>query len=78
MNDIELLLGLLVAVAALTWLASRINVAYPVLLVLGGLGIAVIPGLPRVERPAEVRRARPLWSPGRPATASAPGGGFGR
>ena len=49
MNDIELVLGLLVAVAALAWLASRINVSYPVLLVLGGLAIAVIPGLPRVE-----------------------------
>src|SRR5687767_1130338 len=49
MNDIELLLGLLVAVAALAWLASRINVSYPILLVLGGLAIATIPRLPRVE-----------------------------
>ena len=49
MNQIELLIGLLVAVAALAWLASRVNVSYPILLVLGGLGIAAVPGLPRVE-----------------------------
>jgi CPA1 family monovalent cation:H+ antiporter len=36
-------------VAALAWLASRINVSYPILLVLGGLAIALVPGLPRVE-----------------------------
>jgi Na+/H+ antiporter len=49
MNQIEVLISLLVVVAALAWLASRINVSYPVLLVLGGLGIAMVPGLPRVE-----------------------------
>src|SRR5687768_3180597 len=48
MNQIEIVIGLLVAVAALAWLASRINVAYPILLVLGGLAIALVPGLPRV------------------------------
>lgn len=49
MNNIELLIGLLVAVAALAWLASRLNVSYPIMLVLGGLVIALIPGLPRFE-----------------------------
>ena len=49
MNNIELLIGLLVAVAALAWLASRLRVAYPVLLVLGGLAIAMVPGLPTVQ-----------------------------
>src|ERR671913_2547241 len=49
MNTAELLIALLIAVAALAWLASRIGVAYPILLVLGGLGIALVPGLPRVE-----------------------------
>ena len=46
MNNIELLIGLLVAVAALAWLASRLNLAYPIVLVLGGLAIAAVPGLP--------------------------------
>ena len=49
MNDIELLIGLLVAVAALAWLAARLNVPYPILLVVGGLAIATVPGLPAVE-----------------------------
>src|SRR5688500_3628312 len=48
MSQIELLIGLFVAIAALAWLASRINVAYPIVLVLGGLTIALIPGLPRI------------------------------
>jgi Na+/H+ antiporter len=48
MNDIEILIGLLVAVAALAWLATRLRVAYPILLVLGGLAIAMVPGLPTV------------------------------
>src|SRR5215211_1305464 len=54
MNNAELLIGLLVAVAALAWLASRIGVAYPILLVLGGLGIALVPGLPRVQLQPEL------------------------
>jgi CPA1 family monovalent cation:H+ antiporter len=49
MNNIELLIGLLVVVAALAWLASRLNLAYPIVLVLGGLAIALVPGLPTFE-----------------------------
>jgi NhaP-type Na+/H+ or K+/H+ antiporter len=45
----ELVLGLLVAVAALSLLAHLINVPYPILLVLGGLGIGFVPGMPQVE-----------------------------
>ncbi|UGS38531.1 Na+/H+ antiporter [Capillimicrobium parvum] len=45
----EFLVALLVAVAFLARLAGRLNVPYPVLLVLGGLLLAAIPGLPRVE-----------------------------
>ncbi|MDB5304317.1 MAG: Na+/H+ antiporter [Phycisphaerales bacterium] len=48
MHDIELILGLLVVVAAFAWLAARIRVPYPILLVIAGLGIGFIPGLPRV------------------------------
>jgi CPA1 family monovalent cation:H+ antiporter len=46
-HDIDILLGLLVAVAALAWLASRVKVAYPIFLVLGGIALSFIPGLPR-------------------------------
>ncbi|HET9344019.1 MAG TPA: Na+/H+ antiporter [Candidatus Eremiobacteraceae bacterium] len=48
MAQIEMLFGLLAAVAALTWLAQRVNVEYPIFLVLGGLVLGFIPGLPQV------------------------------
>ncbi|HEY7992985.1 MAG TPA: Na+/H+ antiporter [Candidatus Eremiobacteraceae bacterium] len=48
MAQIEILFGLLAAVAALTWLAQRVKVEYPVFLVLGGLVLGFIPGLPQV------------------------------
>jgi NhaP-type Na+/H+ or K+/H+ antiporter len=54
MSPIETLFGLLVAVAALTWLAQRIGVEYPILLVIGGLVLGFIPGLPRVELQPDV------------------------
>jgi CPA1 family monovalent cation:H+ antiporter len=54
MSPIETLFGLLVAVAALTWLAQRIGVEYPILLVVGGLVLGFIPGLPRVELQPDV------------------------
>jgi monovalent cation/hydrogen antiporter len=47
--EIEAILILLVAVAALATLANRIKVPYPILLVLGGLVLGFVPGLPRVE-----------------------------
>ncbi|MCC6313219.1 MAG: Na+/H+ antiporter [Thermomicrobiales bacterium] len=46
MNDVELILALLVAVAAL---AARLNVPYPILLVIGGAALGFIPGLPPVR-----------------------------
>ena len=46
---IDIVLGLLVAVAALALLARRLSVPYPILLVLGGLILAVIPGLPKIR-----------------------------
>ena len=49
MHPIETILGLLVAVAILAWPATRLKIPYPILLVLGGLGLAFVPGLPRVE-----------------------------
>jgi CPA1 family monovalent cation:H+ antiporter len=45
----ELFLGLMVAIAALSTIARLINVPYPILLVVGGLLIGLVPGLPEVE-----------------------------
>ena len=47
-------LGLLAAVAALLALAPRLRVPYPILLVLGGLAIGLVPGLPDFELEPEL------------------------
>ncbi len=49
MRTAELLLALLILVAALVTLARRLRTPYPVLLLAGGLGLGAIPGLPRIE-----------------------------
>src|SRR5579864_6149198 len=49
MRDAEVLLGLMVAVAALVVLARRTNVPYPAVLVVGGVALAAIPGIPIVK-----------------------------
>jgi CPA1 family monovalent cation:H+ antiporter len=45
---LDLVLGLLVVVAILSLLARRLHVPYPIVLVLGGLGLGFVPGLPRI------------------------------
>ncbi|HSK83116.1 MAG TPA: Na+/H+ antiporter [Rubrobacter sp.] len=54
MNQIESLIFLLGIAALLALLAQKARVPYPVFLVLGGLGIGFVPGLPDVEVPPEV------------------------
>src|SRR5215211_6323019 len=49
METLELLVGLLAAVAVVVRLAGRTNIPEPVLLVVAGLAAALIPGLPEVE-----------------------------
>jgi CPA1 family monovalent cation:H+ antiporter len=49
MNEIEVILGLLLVVAALAVVAQRLAVPYPILLVIGGLVLGFVPGLPKVE-----------------------------
>lgn len=50
MEGFEVVLAaVLVAVAVLNALASRIGVPYPIVLVLGGLVLGLLPGLPEVE-----------------------------
>jgi CPA1 family monovalent cation:H+ antiporter len=48
MHTVDVLLLGLVAVAALATLAKRLGVPYPILLLLGGVALAPLPGLPRV------------------------------
>ena len=48
MHDLEIILGLLLVVVALAWAASRLQVSYPIFLVIGGLAIGFVPGLPRL------------------------------
>src|SRR5918992_573042 len=48
------LLGLLTAVGAFVVLAPVARIPYPILLVLGGLGLSLVPGLPDFELPPEL------------------------
>ncbi|MFI5375272.1 MAG: Na+/H+ antiporter [Candidatus Rokuibacteriota bacterium] len=49
MQSAQLVLALLIAVAALVTIARRLGIAYPIFLVIGGLLLGLVPGLPRVE-----------------------------
>jgi monovalent cation/hydrogen antiporter len=49
-EDFEVVLAaVLVSVAVLNALASRIGIPYPIVLVVGGLALGLVPGLPHVE-----------------------------
>jgi Na+/H+ antiporter len=54
METLELLVALLAAVAVVVRLAGRTLIPEPVLLVLAGLAVALIPGLPEVELDPEL------------------------
>jgi Na+/H+ antiporter len=45
---------LLAAALALTWISRRVGIPYPVALVLGGIGLAFVPGLPQVRPDPEL------------------------
>jgi len=47
-ENILLVLGLLFAVLLLVMLAQKLHISYPIFLVLGGLALSFIPGLPRI------------------------------
>src|SRR6201989_2518313 len=49
-----LILGLLLIVMLLVMLAPRIKIAYPIFLVLAGLGISFIPGVPVLKLDPEI------------------------
>jgi len=54
LDRIEVILGLLAAVAALGLLSRKLPISYPILLVIGGLTIALIPGLPTIRLDPEL------------------------
>jgi Na+/H+ antiporter len=49
LETVEVVLALLAAVAGLALLSRKVPVPYPIMLILGGLILAFIPGLPRVQ-----------------------------
>jgi Na+/H+ antiporter len=53
-QDELVLAGLLAAVAGLLVLAAALRIPYPILLVLGGLGLGFAPGVPTLELPPEL------------------------
>ena len=54
MNPAEIISTLLIVVAALAILAKKVALPYPVLLVLGGLALGFVPGLPAVQLEPDV------------------------
>ncbi|MFN2628079.1 MAG: hypothetical protein ABR569_05505 [Gaiellaceae bacterium] len=53
-HDQLILLALVAAVAGLTALAPALRVPYPILLVLGGLALGFVPGMPRGALPPDL------------------------
>src|SRR6266852_822206 len=49
MQSAQLVLALLIAVAALVTIARRLGIAYPIFLVIGGLALGLVPGTPHIE-----------------------------
>jgi Na+/H+ antiporter len=54
LGDLEFLFLLLLGAAALVRLAEHLRIPYPIVLVLGGLGVGFVPGLPEIELEPEV------------------------
>lgn len=53
-ENLLLILGLLFVVMLLVMLAQKIRIAYPIFLVLAGLGIGFIPGIPPLKLDPEL------------------------
>ena len=54
MGDIEFLIAVLFAAAVLVRLADLVSIPYPIVLVIGGVAIGFVPGLPRIELEPQV------------------------
>jgi CPA1 family monovalent cation:H+ antiporter len=51
---VQILVGLLLVICIIAFVATRLNVPPSILLVLAGVGLALVPGLPRVELAPDV------------------------
>jgi Na+/H+ antiporter len=54
MNPVEIVIGFILCAVVLATIAQMLRIPYPTFLVLGGLGLGFIPGLPHIELPPEV------------------------
>ena len=54
LQDGVVALGLLMAVATMLAVAPALRIPYPILLVLGGLAIGLVPGMPEFELDPEL------------------------
>jgi Na+/H+ antiporter len=54
MGVVEIFVGLLLTVAVLAWVARKLTIPYPILFVIGGLLIGLIPKLPKVRLDPEL------------------------
>ena len=54
MENIATVIVLLAVVTALAEVTDKIRIPYPILLVLAGIGIGLIPGLPRISLDPEI------------------------
>jgi len=54
MGNITIIILLLAIVTALAEIADRIKIPYPILLVLVGIGVSLIPGLPIISLDPDV------------------------
>ena len=48
-DSLLLVISLLFVVSMLTMLSNKLRISYPILLVIAGLGISLIPGIPLIE-----------------------------
>ena len=53
---VQILIGLLLVICIIAFVAARLNVPPSILLVLAGVGLALVPGLPRVELAPDVAK----------------------
>ncbi|HEV2695625.1 MAG TPA: Na+/H+ antiporter [Verrucomicrobiae bacterium] len=53
-NAIDIFVGLMLAVAALALVARRLHIPYPILFVIGGLLLGLIPGIPKMRLDPEL------------------------
>jgi CPA1 family monovalent cation:H+ antiporter len=54
MHEIEIVIVLLAVITALAEVASKVNIPYPILLVVAGIAIGLVPGLPHIELDPEI------------------------